>query len=86
MRDMFLRRGSKGSWTLLIQELEQEDPAAYFGYVRMNKKTFDSLLEMIEPAITGDSRYRQPISARERLYLTLRKKLARVGYKFPDKQ
>jgi hypothetical protein len=70
----------------LIQALEQEDPAAYFSYVGMNKKTFDSLLEMIEPAVTGDSRYRQPVSARNRLYLMLRKMLACVGYKFLDKR
>jgi hypothetical protein len=58
--------------------------AAYSGYVRMNKKTFESLLEMIVPPITGDSRHRNPISA---LYLTLRKNwLVDLSYKFPDKQ
>jgi hypothetical protein len=58
---------------LLKQEFELEDPAANFGYVRMNKKTFDSLLEMTEPASTGDSCYIQSISAGERQYLMLRK-------------
>ena len=53
--------------------MKTNDPDAFFTYMRMNPTTFDELLEELRPHIERQStNMREPISAEERLAVTLR--------------
>lgn len=50
-----------------------DDQDAHFQYCRMSVKKFDALIQRVQPRIEKQvTNYREPISARDRLYLTLR--------------
>ena len=72
VKRMFQRRQSKGSYSSLLRELRDEDPHSFRAYLRMDIDTFDYLLHLLIPHISGCERYRKPISAHERLAVTLR--------------
>jgi hypothetical protein len=48
------------------------NPNSFRNSFRMNENTFELLFSMIEPAVTGSSYFRKPISVREKLSVTLR--------------
>ena len=65
-------KASRGSYPMLLRELQNEDPENFRCYLRMDIDTFDILLQLIGGRISGCQRYRKPISAREKLAVTLR--------------
>ena len=67
-----LKRKRFGEYHHLIQELE-EHPERWFLYFHMSKDKFELLLEYLEEEISpGVCNLREPITARERLVVTLR--------------
>jgi hypothetical protein len=72
VKRLFQRRQSKGSYEMLLRELKDEDPDSFRSYLRMDIDSFDHLLNLLKPHISGSERYRKPIPARERLAVTLR--------------
>ena len=71
VRPIFLDREIHGAWYSLVPTMKEFDRDAYFNFLRMNPESFDWLLERVAPIITKTSA-RQPISAGERLCVTLR--------------
>jgi len=69
---LFQRRQSKVSYDMLLRELKDEDPNSFRSYLRMDIDSFDRLLNLLKPHISGSERYRKLIPARERLAATLR--------------
>lgn len=47
VRKLFMRRGSKGSYTVLVRELEAEDSSAFMNYFRIDRVTFEELLALV---------------------------------------
>lgn len=73
VREWVARREKDGFYNNLLRELRAEDDSVYTNFVRMSPTDFDHLLELVSPAITKQTtQMRQPISAGERLALTLR--------------
>ena len=72
VRDIFLQRQIHGTFHTLFQELLQ-DRELFFRYHRMTPTRFEHLLSLVEDRITKQkTQFRKPISARERLSITLR--------------
>jgi len=58
---------------MLVRELELEDVAEYQALFRMDKSTFDYVLDLVTPYIEKqDTVMRECVSPRERLQATLR--------------
>lgn len=56
-----------------IRELSAEDPETFHQYHRLDRESFEDILQLISPHISKqDTRLRSSISARERLVVTLR--------------
>lgn len=68
---IFSSRPINGEYHTLFQDL-LEQPNKFFEYFRMLPETFHYILEGIEDSITKQSNFRECISAKERLALTLR--------------
>ncbi|XP_068907626.1 putative nuclease HARBI1 [Tenebrio molitor] len=67
------RNEGKGVSNMVFKELRVEDPASFKNFSRMSAKTFDILLQKIEPFIKReDTIFRESISSRTRLLVTLR--------------
>jgi hypothetical protein len=61
-----------GEFHHLVQELRLDD-ARFYQYFRMNRGTFDILLQRVESRITKKTtNYREPVSPAQRLAVTLR--------------
>uniref|UniRef100_A0A915KE83 DDE Tnp4 domain-containing protein n=1 Tax=Romanomermis culicivorax TaxID=13658 RepID=A0A915KE83_ROMCU len=56
----------------LIKELRTRDRKMYFTYFRMSPEQFDHLLSKLQPDLCSGGNHRLPISAAEKLALTLR--------------
>jgi hypothetical protein len=82
VKRLFQRRQSKGSYSSLLRELRDEDPYSFRAYLRMDIDTFDYLLDLLTPHISGSERYRKPIPAREILAVTLRYLATGIGYAY----
>jgi hypothetical protein len=68
----WLQRRVDVSLTHLLDELQSE-PEDYRNFLRMNETTFDELLNLVTPLIERKTtRMRTPVSAKDRLSLTLR--------------
>ena len=66
-------RARESEFFRLVKDMKTNDPDAFFTYMRMNPTTFDELLEELRPHIERQStNMREPISAEERLAVTLR--------------
>ena len=65
-------RTKKGEFHSLVQDLRSEDPELHKKYFRMSKAIFDRLLEMVSPNISHENTHEIPISASERLAVTLK--------------
>ena len=73
VRSWLKRRETLGISTTLVRELEKEDTMEYNAMFRMDKEKFDYLLKLVSPRMEKqDTLWRQCISARERLQVTLR--------------
>ena len=70
---VLLRREQCGEFHTLVQEMRQNDPKGHRRYFRMSVPEFDEVLDKIEPIIRKETTHlREPISAAERLAVTLR--------------
>ena len=65
-------RPKKGEFHSLVQNLRSEDPKLQKKHFRMSKAIFDRLLEMVSPNISHENTHEIPISASERLAVTLK--------------
>eukprot|EP00794_Sanderia_malayensis_P002344 gene2343-2699_t len=66
-------RESSGLYNSLVNELRLADRCDYRRIMRMNTDAFEELLEKVCPFIEGQStNMRQPISAEEKIAVTLR--------------
>ena len=73
VRDIFKGREKQGVYNNLVQEMHLGDRESYFRYMRMSPDRFQHLLSLIEPLVTKETtNFREPISAGERLSITLR--------------
>jgi hypothetical protein len=63
----------KGEFNILVKELESEDDEWFYKYMRMNCETYKRLVNLVKDEIHKKStNMRVPISAEERVALTLR--------------
>ena len=62
------KRSTQGAFENLITEFPNEDPVAYKNFLRMDKASFDKVLDCIRPIIEKkNTRLRECISVSERL-------------------
>ena len=55
-----------------MKEMHENDHESFYKYFRMTPERFDNLLVLVGPMLSKKSLYREPISAGERLSVTLR--------------
>lgn len=73
MKEIYKRRERQGAYNNLIQEMRLSDQESFFNFYRMTPQMFDNLLSIVGPAINHSAVYvRKPLSAAEKLSLTLR--------------
>lgn len=73
VREWIGRRDRLGASATLLKELASEDPRSYYNIMRLTVPKFEELLEMISPLIQKeDTRWRESISCRTKLEITLR--------------
>ena len=73
VREIFQGRKNQGVYNNLVQEMRLGDRESYFRYMRMSPDRFEHLLSLIEPLVKKETtNFREPISAGERLSITLR--------------
>ena len=73
VREIFKGRKNQGVYNNLVQEMRLGDRESYFRYMRMSPDRFEHLLSLIEPLVKKETtNFREPISASERLSITLR--------------
>lgn len=72
VRDIFKNRRRQGAYQNLLNEMRLLDQPKYFNYLRMTSDKFNILLGIVGPKLTKLYCVREPISAGERLALTLR--------------
>ncbi|XP_057302741.1 uncharacterized protein LOC130636907 [Hydractinia symbiolongicarpus] len=73
VRPWLLDRQTKGACNSILSELRLQDTEHFRYYLRMNTETFVELLEKVRPYITKQTTScRKPISAEEKLSVTLR--------------
>lgn len=66
-------RPNNGAYNKLMQELENEDTPSLNNFLRMDKASFDKIANLKEPLIKKkNTRFRNAISVKERLAITLR--------------
>jgi hypothetical protein len=69
----------KGYYSLLVKKLEDEEPCAYFRYVRMSKRTFDGLrVFQSSLKISADSRYTDDKFQQKSVYICHSKLLGNI--------
>ena len=73
VRKLLRLRRTNGAFQNLIREMRISDRESHFRFFRMSAERFDHLLTVVAPFITKvDTNFRKPISATERLAVTLR--------------
>ena len=77
-RYWLLRRKQRSAYNTPLKELHTEDPNEFRNYFRMDKTTFKMLLEKVSQLIRQDTKFREAISAAERLAVTALRFLAIV--------
>jgi hypothetical protein len=71
-RPIYLERATESEFVTLYPKL-REDPEKFRNYMRMSIDTFDELFSLVERRLTQpEGHWRKPISAIERLIITLR--------------
>lgn len=71
VRPLNLSRKRTGKYENLIKRMRGLDHERHFASFRMTSETFDELLELIEGSLRKAVHHKLPISAAERLYITL---------------
>jgi hypothetical protein len=71
VRPMFANRRKYSEYYTLFEKELQNDDDQFYNYVRMSKKSFNKLFDLLKDGLMKNGR-REPISARERLVITLR--------------
>ena len=75
------RRLLYGHWDNLLPQLRQEDPEAWFNYMRMRPEMFDEIVQRVGPRIQGHTtNCRQPLPSGLKLAITIRHLAAGDGY------
>uniref|UniRef100_A0A1I8M9Y5 DDE Tnp4 domain-containing protein n=1 Tax=Musca domestica TaxID=7370 RepID=A0A1I8M9Y5_MUSDO len=73
VREWLRQRKEEGCCVKLLTQLRAETPSLYKNFLRMNAADFDNLLKLTAPLLTKKTtQLREPISASERLMVTLR--------------
>ena len=72
IRDIYRSRFLLGEYHTLVKEMQENDHESFCKYFRMTPERFDNLLLLVGPMLTKKSLYREPLSACERLSITLR--------------
>lgn len=73
VRPIYRKRKAQGQFHHLAKELKLEGDGDFKEYIRMTKSQYDTLLELVKPKIEKKTTFfREPISASERLLVTLR--------------
>ena len=73
VKPWLMNHDNLGAHNTLLKELQSEDTEAYKNYLRMDKSSFDYILEKVAPFIRKENtRMRSSIPASERLGITLR--------------
>lgn len=70
IRPINVARPIYGDYEHLFQELKYNDADIFFRYVRMRKKTFHRLLQMVKPFLTKTNK--RAFTPEQRLTITLR--------------
>ena len=70
VNQLFANRDDKGEFQMLFQEL-LDQPEKFFDYFRMKPATFEYILKGIEESIKKISNFRECISPKQRLAVTL---------------
>lgn len=71
VREIFLKRDDLGEFHHIMTDLKN-DINLFHGYLRMNKETFEYILNAVRPRLSRESNFRKTISPEERLVVTLR--------------
>ena len=71
-RPLNVRRDQYGEFSRIVQRMRDGDPEKYFEYFRMYKPTFGEIFAAVRQRIDHSRHHRSPVSAEERLALTLR--------------
>ncbi len=72
VRPLHQNRERDGSFARYLKPMRVMDPEMHFATYRMTRDRFDHLLELVRPRITRGSTHSMPLSAEERLSITLR--------------
>lgn len=72
VRGINLHRRANSEFVKLVLPMRTLYPDDHFNFFRMTRERFDDLLDKISPLINHARTHRMPISAMERLTLTLR--------------
>ena len=72
IRTLYQNREQNGEFFRVVMRMRSEDPEKHFEYFRMNKESFDEILQAITPYIKHKNNHRHPITPIERLSVTLR--------------
>ena len=73
VREIFQTRCTRGEYHSLVNEMRLTDHQSFYKYFHMSPERFAHLLSLVGPAITRQTTtFREPISAGERLAITLR--------------
>ncbi|KAH7935501.1 hypothetical protein HPB52_009262 [Rhipicephalus sanguineus] len=73
VRPSLRSRDVAGHASRLLPDLRSHDEEYFRDFLRMPPRTFDTLLELLRPAISKqDTNYRPAISAHDRLAMTIR--------------
>ena len=65
-------RNVRGEYAILVNDLRSMDEERHFQFFRMSKERYNDLLRRLKEKLTFGKNHRYPISADERLVLTLR--------------
>ena len=71
VRDILTRRSEVGEYNL-FEEMHDHDQESFARYCRMSPTQFHQVLTLLEPTITKEGPGQVPITASERLALTIR--------------
>ena len=73
VREIFRAQRTKGEYHTLINEMRLVDHSSFYKYFHMSPERFSHLLSLVGPSISREiTKLRKPISAGERLAITLR--------------
>ena len=70
---MLQKRRDNGAYKILVKNMEENDPEWYFDYFRLSPEQFNEILSLVKNDIKKEfTSWREPISTKERLAITLR--------------